>query len=188
MDHAAAGRAPITVLITRRIVAARYGDFKEWQKEGLILAAGFPGFLGSGVLEAPEGDDRVQTILRFADGVRFRHFAESVARRMWLERGAEMVIETCSQQSSGLDAWFIQAAGAAPWWRRAMPLSLFLCSLIWTLAVLVGQGMPGWPTLPWGTLAALALAPAGALLCAPFAMRAWRVATTPLRKPTIQWH
>lgn len=46
---------PVTMLVTRRISPQRYGDFLAWMRQGEILAAGFPGFLGSGVLQPPEG-------------------------------------------------------------------------------------------------------------------------------------
>src|SRR5690606_32360494 len=59
--------APVTMLVTRHIAPERYGDFLAWMRQGEILAAGFPGFLGSGVLLPPEGGDQYQIVLRFAD-------------------------------------------------------------------------------------------------------------------------
>lgn len=41
-------------------------DFRTWLHEGQQLAADFPGYLGSGVLAPPPGDDEFQIIFRFA--------------------------------------------------------------------------------------------------------------------------
>ena len=59
--------APVTMLVTRHIAPERYSDFLSWMRQGEILAAGFPGFLGSGVLQPPEGGDQYQIVLRFTD-------------------------------------------------------------------------------------------------------------------------
>ena len=78
--------APVTMLVTRHIAPERYSDFLSWMRQGEILAAGFPGFLGSGVLQPPEGGDQYQIVLRFNDEASLNRWEQSLPRRMWLGR------------------------------------------------------------------------------------------------------
>ena len=88
--------APVTLLVTRHIQPERYGDFLAWMRQGEILAAGFPGFLGSGVLQPPAGGDQYQIVLRFDDEASLDRWERSLPRRMWLERGAALVRGRCA--------------------------------------------------------------------------------------------
>ena len=59
--------APLTLMVARRVSRGRYADFTAWLEEGRALAADFSGYLGSGVLAPPPGDDEYQIIFRFRD-------------------------------------------------------------------------------------------------------------------------
>ena len=68
--------APVTLLVARRVTKGRYQELIAWLHEGEQLATDFPGYLGSGVLAPPPGDDEFQIIFRFADraaGFRLLH-------------------------------------------------------------------------------------------------------------------
>ena len=82
-------------------------------RQGEILAAGFPGFLGSGVLQPPAGGDQYQIVLRFDDEA--SRIAGNVLppRRMWLERGAALVRGSEVRRARGMDGWFGQGPRAA---------------------------------------------------------------------------
>lgn len=100
--------APVTLLVTRHIQPERYGDFLAWMRQGEILAAGFPGFLGSGVLQPPAGGDQYQIVLRFDDEASLDRWERSLPRRMWLERGAALVRGSEVRRARGMDGWFGQ--------------------------------------------------------------------------------
>lgn len=53
---------PVTLMVARRVARGRYRDFTLWLDEGRELAADFPGYLGSGILAPPPGDDEYQSI------------------------------------------------------------------------------------------------------------------------------
>lgn len=101
-----AGSLPITVLVSRRIAVERYGDFLAWMREGEILAAGFPGFLGSGVLQPPRGGDLYEIVMRFDSQNSYARWHESLPRKMWLERGQVLVREAWERGTHGDDNWF----------------------------------------------------------------------------------
>ena len=54
--------APVTMLVTRHITPERYGDFLSWMRQGEILAAGFPGFLGSGCCNRPKAATSTRSV------------------------------------------------------------------------------------------------------------------------------
>ncbi|ANN66088.1 antibiotic biosynthesis monooxygenase [Bordetella bronchialis] len=119
--------APVTMLITRHIAPERYSDFLAWLRQGEILAAGFPGFLGSGVLQPPEGGDQYQIVLRFHDEASLARWENSLPRRMWLERGRGLVRESQVHRATGMDAWFGPQKSAPPRWKQAFSIWVVYC-------------------------------------------------------------
>lgn len=124
---AAVTPAPVTMLITRQIAPERYSDFLSWLRQGEILAAGFPGFLGSGVLQPPEGGDQYQIVLRFHDEESLSRWENSLPRRMWLERGRELVRDSRVHRATGMDAWFGPQKSAPPRWKQAFSIWVVYC-------------------------------------------------------------
>jgi hypothetical protein len=59
--------SPVTLMVARRVAHGRYQELIAWLHEGEQLATDFPGYLGSGVLAPPPGDDEFQIIVRCAD-------------------------------------------------------------------------------------------------------------------------
>jgi len=45
------------MMVARRVADGRYQDMLTWLQEGELLATDFPGYLGSGVLAPPPGDN-----------------------------------------------------------------------------------------------------------------------------------
>lgn len=123
--------APVTMLISRKIAPERYSDFLAWLRQGEILAAGFPGFLGSGVLQPPEGSDQYEIVLRFHDEASLARWENSLPRRMWLERGRELVRASKVHRATGMDSWFGPQKSAPPRWKQAFSIWLvYLPSLL----------------------------------------------------------
>ncbi|SEI59836.1 hypothetical protein SAMN04244579_01292 [Azotobacter beijerinckii] len=78
---------PVTLMVARRVTCGRYRAFSDWLDEGRRLAADFDGFLGSGVLAPPPGDDEYQIIFRFSDESTLVVWEHSASRHAWLARG-----------------------------------------------------------------------------------------------------
>ncbi len=78
---------PVTLMVARRVAAGQYDAFLVWLREGEALATGHPGYLGSGVLTPPPGDNLVQIVFRFACPQTLDAWEHSDTRRLWLERG-----------------------------------------------------------------------------------------------------
>ncbi|ARP92759.1 antibiotic biosynthesis monooxygenase [Bordetella genomosp. 9] len=149
---AAASPAPVTMLITRQIAPERYSDFLAWLRQGEILAAGFPGFLGSGVLQPPEGGDQYQIVLRFHDEASLLRWEKSLPRRMWLERGRELVRASQVHRATGMDAWFGPQKSAPPRWKQAFSIWLVYCPSLLLFNVLFQEQLAALP-LFWRVLA-----------------------------------
>ena len=116
--------APVTMLVTRHIAPDQFHVFSAWMRQGEILAAGFPGFLGSGVLHPPEGGDKYQIVLRFDSDANMDRWEKSLPRRMWLERGAALVTDSAVTRISGMDSWFGLKPAAPPRWKQAFSIWL----------------------------------------------------------------
>ena len=97
---------PVTLMVARRVRDGRYHDLLAWLHEGEQLAADFPGYLGSGVLAPPPGDDEFQIVFRFADEQTLDSWEHSASRRAWLQRGSELFGQPHEQRARGIDAWF----------------------------------------------------------------------------------
>ena len=114
--------APVTMLISRHIAPDRYHAFTAWMREGEILAAGFPGFLGSGVLHPPDGQAEYQIVIRFETTEALDRWEKSLPRSMWLERGASMVQHSRSARMNGTGSWFGAKPLAPPRWKQAVSI------------------------------------------------------------------
>ncbi|HCV77260.1 MAG TPA: antibiotic biosynthesis monooxygenase, partial [Pseudomonas sp.] len=74
--------------------------------EGEALATGHPGYLGSGVLTPPPGDNLVQIVFRFACPQTLDAWEHSDTRRLWLERGQGLFEAPLARRAQGMDDWF----------------------------------------------------------------------------------
>jgi hypothetical protein len=62
-----------------------------WIRHGEALASQAHGFLGSGLLQPPPGDDNWQILFRFADQASLDRWAASPERQAWLSAGSGLI-------------------------------------------------------------------------------------------------
>ena len=165
--------APVTMLVTRHITPERYSDFLSWMRQGEILAAGFPGFLGSGVLQPPEGGDQYQIVLRFVDEASLNRWEQSLPRRMWLERGAALVRASHARRVSGMDSWFGPqgGTGAPPRWKQAVTIWLAYFPVLLAFTLLVSEHLSALPVFWRALITSVTMTPVMVFVCIPFVTR-----------------
>ncbi|WP_277372654.1 antibiotic biosynthesis monooxygenase [Pseudomonas sp. AA-38] len=127
--------SPVTLMVARRVANGRYNDFINWLHEGEHLATDFPGYLGSGVLAPPPGDDEFQIVFRFSDERTMAAWEHSASRRAWLKRGAGLYAQPQEKRAIGLDAWFGNGLRQPPRWKQSIAiwLAFFPVSLAFNL-------------------------------------------------------
>lgn len=163
--------APVTMLVTRHIAPERYGDFLAWMRQGEILAAGFPGFLGSGVLLPPEGCDQYQIVLRFADAASLARWENSLPRRMWLERGADLVRASRVHRVSGMDTWFGPAHAAPPRWKQAVSIWIAYFPVLLVFSILLNAQLSAMPVFWRVFVTTVCMTPILSFVCIPVVTR-----------------
>lgn len=163
--------APVTMLVTRHIAPERYSDFLSWMRQGEILAAGFPGFLGSGVLQPPEGGDQYQIVLRFSDEASLDRWERSLPRRMWLERGANLVRASHVHRASGTEGWFAPRISAPPRWKQAVSIWLAYFPVLLVFSVLVNEHLSILPVFWRVLITSVILTPIMVFVCIPVITR-----------------
>ncbi|NMY38317.1 MULTISPECIES: antibiotic biosynthesis monooxygenase [Pseudomonas] len=135
--------SPVTLMVARRVAKGRYQELIAWLHEGEQLATDFPGYLGSGVLAPPPGDDEFQIIFRFADEATLHAWEHSVSRKSWLLRGSDLFAHPHEHRVSGIDGWFGAAGQRPPRWKQAVAiwLAFFPVSLLFNavLSPLLGE-------------------------------------------------
>ena len=166
--------APVTMLVTRHISPERYLDFLNWMRQGEILAAGFPGFLGSGVLQPPEGGDQYQIVLRFDNATNLARWENSLPRRMWLERGVGLVHESRVHRISGMDTWFAPARSAPPRWKQAVSIWLAYFPMLLLFSVLFNEQLGALPVFWRVLITTLCMTPVLSFICIPVITRLLR--------------
>lgn len=127
---------PVTLMVARRVRDGRYHDLLAWLHEGELLAADFPGYLGSGVLAPPPGDDEFQIIFRFADEQTLDTWEHSASRRAWLQRGSDLFGQPHEQRARGIDTWFgNNDSTPPPRWKQSVAiwLAFFPVSLLFNM-------------------------------------------------------
>lgn len=97
---------PITVAIERRIDPSRTVEATSWMQAGTDLAAGFPGFLGSGWVRAGEGSDLWYMLYRFRDIPTLEGWEDSPQRSWWLDSGRAFASEVRIERRTGIEGWF----------------------------------------------------------------------------------
>jgi antibiotic biosynthesis monooxygenase (ABM) superfamily enzyme len=184
MQHTQAHPAPVTMMVTRHISPERYADFREWMRQGEILAAGFPGFLGSGVLHPPEGGDQFQIVMRFDAPDSLHRFEHSLPRRMWLERGTGLVLESRIDRASGMDTWFGSPKLAPPRWKQAVSIWIAYFPMLLLFSFIFKDQLASLP-LFWRVLITTAtMTPILSFVCIPVItrlLRGWLQPAQPTR-------
>lgn len=163
--------APVTMLVTRHIAPERYSDFLAWLRQGEILAAGFPGFLGSGVLQPPEGGDQYQIVLRFHDEASLARWENSLPRRMWLERGTTLVRASRVHRISGMDSWFGPQNSAPPRWKQAFSIWVVYFPTLFVFSLLLKDQLAALPLFLRVFLTTATMTPVLSFILIPFVSR-----------------
>ena len=129
--------SPVTLMVARRVAHGRYQELIAWLHEGEQLATDFPGYLGSGVLAPPPGDDEFQIIFRFANEATMHAWEHSASRRSWLVRGSGLFAKNSVHRVSGIDGWFGATGQRPPRWKQAVAiwLAFFPVSLIFNFVL-----------------------------------------------------
>ena len=116
--------SPVTLMVARRVADGRYHDLIAWLREGEQLATDFPGYLGSGVLAPPPGDNEFQIIFRFVDEQTLHAWEYSASRTAWLNRGSDLFEHPKEHRVSGIEGWFGAAGQRPPRWKQAVAIWL----------------------------------------------------------------
>jgi len=129
--------SPVTMMVARRVADGRYQDMLTWLQEGELLATDFPGYLGSGVLAPPPGDNEFQMIFRFSDAATLGAWEHSASRKAWLARGSDLFAGPQERRVSGIDGWFGAVGQRPPRWKQAVAiwLAFFPVSLLFNFGL-----------------------------------------------------
>jgi len=152
--------APVTLMVARRVACGRYCAFSAWLDEGRRLAADFDGFLGSGVLEPPPGDNEYQIVCRFRDEAALAAWEHSAVRRAWLARGRGLFDCPHEHRACGLGSWFHDAVGnPPPRWKQATAIWLAFFPVSLAFQWLFGDTLAVMPLVPRILASTLMLTP-----------------------------
>ncbi|WP_208858066.1 antibiotic biosynthesis monooxygenase [Halomonas aestuarii] len=163
---------PVTLMVARRVARGRYRDFSAWLEEGRELASDFAGYLGSGVLAPPPGDDEYQIIFRFRDADTLAIWEHSASRRAWLARGEGLFEAPQEHRATGLEGWFQDATGQAPpRWKQAIAIWLAFFPVSLLFQALFGEALSALPLLPRMLVTTLMLTPVMVFVFIPLSMR-----------------
>lgn len=162
---------PVTLMVARRVANGRYHDFIAWLREGESLASDFPGYLGSGMLAPPPGDDEFQIVFRFADQRTLDAWAHSASRSAWLRRGSGLFAQPLERRAVGLDAWFGSAQRQPPRWKQSVAIWLAFFPVSLTFNLLLGGALADTPLAARVLLSTLILTPLMTYLFIPLSTR-----------------
>ena len=161
------GRAPVTVLITRRVHRGSAAEFEQIMTRMIAAAATFPGHLG-GFLIPPEHahDDCWRVLFAFDSPERLQRWNDSHERQRWLRRVAEVSHgDAATRVLSGLENWFALPTGRTqvppPRWKMALVTWMGIFPL-----VLVATGVAAPRLLRWLPGAVSTLVLTGAITAA----------------------
>ncbi|MEH6484180.1 MULTISPECIES: antibiotic biosynthesis monooxygenase [Pseudomonas] len=162
---------PVTLMVARRVANGRYHDLIAWLHEGEHLATDFPGYLGSGVLAPPPGDDEFQIIFRFADEQTLASWEHSASRQAWLSRGAGLFAQPTEQRATGITSWFGPANKQPPRWKQSVAIWLAFFPVSLAFNLLFGGLLADFPLITRVLLSTLALTPLMTYLFIPLSTR-----------------
>jgi len=150
---------PVTLMVARRVARGRYNDFTRWLHEGERLAVDFPGYLGSGVLAPPHGDDEFQIVFRFSDEATLACWEHSASRREWLRRGSGLFQAPHEHRVCGIGCWFGNGPRPPPRWKQSVAVWLAFFPVSLAFNALFGDLLGQLPLLQRVLLSTLALTP-----------------------------
>jgi hypothetical protein len=160
---------PLTLFITRRIKPTHHAEFHQWIRHGEALASQASGFLGSGLLQPPAGDDNWQILFRFTDQHSLERWAASPERQAWLSEGAGLIQHSHVHCAEGLDHWF--GLRTPPRWKQAVMIWLVFFPVSLCFSLLLGDTLATLPVVLRVLCSTLLLTPVMVFLFIPLSSR-----------------
>jgi len=164
-----ANKAPLTLLVTRRIKPACHQAFHQWISQGETLASQFQGYLGSGLFSPPPGEAEWQILFRFADQTSLDAWANSIERQQWLANGRDLVEDSQVHFAQGLHNWF--GINPPPRWKQAVMIWLVFFPVSLCFSLLLGDRLASLPVLLRVLCSTLMLTPIMVFIFIPFSSR-----------------
>ena len=182
---------PITVAIERNVDPTMERYALSWVRQGIDLATRYPGFLGSGWVQAAAGSDTWYMLYRFADVDTLQAWERSDERRVWVEAGAGFARESNIERRTGIEGWFdsidgvvidgeqvhvVQAEPVPPRWKQAFVvwIAFFPMNLLFTFLLSFVPGFSTLPMFPRILCTTVLLTPIMVIWILPFVTRAFR--------------
>ncbi|GAA1799393.1 antibiotic biosynthesis monooxygenase [Leucobacter iarius] len=156
---------PVTVTVRRETVDTRVDEVLAWLDQGLLLARGFDGYLGGGVLRDASRENVLYTVYAFTDRRSLERWNHSEQWHGWTRDGAPLARVADVQRRTGLEGWFAETqtapgrgskrrrpratapSSAPPRWKQAtaiwcgmLPLNIGVTS--------IATQLPWWGQLP----------------------------------------
>lgn len=104
----------VTVLVTRTVREGREADYEAWVEGVAAAARRFPGHRGLNLVR-PRDDSRSYTLVfRFDTAAQLEAWETSPERLAWVERAAELCVDTRVQRLTGMEGWFETPGAGAP--------------------------------------------------------------------------
>ena len=127
------------LVITHAVRAGEEGRYEDWLADILGAVGGTPGYLARGIFPPAAGSSKYTTIVRFDSAEHLRAWADSEARKSYIDRVSGMLEEGDRYEiRTGFDFWFTPEGVPAPKpWKQILltvtavyPLSLIIPRLL----------------------------------------------------------
>lgn len=127
------------LIITHAVRAGEEGDYEDWLADILGAVGSTPGYLGREIFRPAAGANKYTTIVRFDTAEHLRAWADSEARKSFIDRVSGMLEEGDRYEiRTGIDFWFTPEGVPAPKpWKQILltvtavyPLSLIIPRLL----------------------------------------------------------
>lgn len=125
----------VAFVITHSVRAGAEGRYEDWLNDILGAVGRTPGYLGREIFRPPAGASKYTTIVRFESADHLRAWADSEARKSFIDRVSGMLEEGDRYEiRTGFDFWFTPEGVPAPKpWKQILltvtavyPLSLII--------------------------------------------------------------
>jgi antibiotic biosynthesis monooxygenase (ABM) superfamily enzyme len=150
--EAPADGAPVTVVVTRRVLAGHAAAYEAALASLQRDSAALPGYLGATTQRpAPDAPPEYTSVFRFARVADLRAFEASPRRAAFLAEVAPHVEpDPAWRELTGLEFWFGPPQGAVVpqpvRWRMAVVMVVVVYGLVLTIGGAVGAVLAGWPS------------------------------------------
>ncbi len=113
----------VTVLVTRTVREGREADYEAWVEGVASVARRFPGHLGLELVRPRDASRSYTLVFRFDSAAHLDAWESSPERRAWVERAADLCVDTRVQRLTGMEGWFEPsepALGPPPRWKMVV--------------------------------------------------------------------